>query len=432
MPQFFVVVNDQAAPPHTGLTHVRTRRTDVGQRTFQYEFDRVAAGLPSTLSDRELDFADLLGVLFAVDVACRRGSNEDWTRDIEVWIPVRDPGHWEPLADRLERCFGAFTFDRLRVHFVLDAAPQDPPRLRRAPHSESSCVALLSGGVDSFVGAATLLGEGQRPLYLSHKNSSAASAALDVVVPALAGLGGPPDTVTFTARRSGGAQGESTLRARSMIFIGLAGLMASALGHQDVWINENGVMAVHLPLTEARAGSFSTRTASPRAIRQWQEFINLALGSSLTVRNLLIDLTKPEVAQRGVELGLGQVLPSTVSCWSIGRNAEHCGRCTPCLIRQISHEWAGVAGNAYESTPMDALPGGPASEVARDNLSHMLQLATDLIDLPDALVKLDYPELLNVTAPQTVADNLAMHRRWAEQCLEVAQRHPYARQQLTP
>ena len=37
---------------------------------------------------------------------------------------------------------------------------------------------------------------------------------------------------------------------------------------QDIYINENGVMAVHLPLTTARWGSLSTKTAYPPIVEK--------------------------------------------------------------------------------------------------------------------------------------------------------------------
>lgn len=411
--------------------HVRTRRTTHGARTFQFDYERLVKGLPEPLTDRQQDFADVLGVLFALDVACHRGVDADWTRTIEAWVPVRDPDLWNSLAGMLGRCFGAFTYDRLDLHFVPDAQPAPAIRPRGREHPASSGVALLSGGVDSFVGAAKLLTDGGRPLLLSHKNSSAAGAALNAIMPSLTERGAPAEPLSFTARRMGGGEGEGSQRARSMVYMGLAALLACASGHDEIWINENGVMAVHLPLTEARTGSFSTRTASPRAIAQFARFVEAALGRRITVSNLLVTMTKPEVAELGVALGVGDVLPQTVSCWSVGRTSSHCGRCVPCLIRQISHEWASVPANPYDTLPMDALPTEPAAAaVARDNVSQMLQLATDLLDRPDELLQLDYPELLDVAAPLTVASSLAMHRRWAEQIIDVAQRHAYTRGQL--
>jgi 7-cyano-7-deazaguanine synthase in queuosine biosynthesis len=432
VPQFKVVVNDCFAAPHMGLTHVRLRETAHGKRNFTYDVNRLAAGLPRVLTTLETDFAELLGILFAIDVACVRGADEDWNRDIEAWVPVREPAHWAQLAGQLSRCFGAFTYDELTLHFVQDDDPLPVPRQGRTAHPDATSVALLSGGVDSFVGAAHLLSEDDRPLFVSHKNSGAASAALTAIMPTLVDWGAPSTAISFTARSSAMHDTENSLRARSMIYMGLACLLAHVSGIEDVWINENGVMAVHLPLTEARSGSLSTKTASPRAIKQYSNFINDALGSTVVLGNRLVDMTKPEVAKLGVGLGIGDLLAQTVSCWSIGRNGIHCGRCVPCLIRIVSHEWAGVPTNPYETTPLDVLPTGPAREVARDNVTHLLQLAVSIEDEPDdKLLRLDFPELLNVAAPQTVHSSIAMHRRWAQQCLQVASNHEFSRSFLS-
>lgn len=433
MPDYKVVVNDCFAPPYPGLTLIRTRPTPHGDRTHQYEYDRLAQGLPHVLTDRQLDWADVLGSIFAIDLTCERGPDADWSRTIEAWIPVRDVALWQPLAPRLEHVFGALTYDRLTLHFFADPSPSPASRTHRIQFPGVDGVALLSGGVDSFVGAASLLDSGHRPLLMSHKNSSAASTAITAVTGALLTRGAPLEPIAFTARRTSGALGgtENTMRARSLLYMGLAALVATAMGTSRVWINENGVMAIHVPMTEARAGSLSTRTASPIIIADIADLASLALGAPVTIDNELVGMTKPEVVQLGAQVGVATELAQTVSCWSVGRTHAHCGRCAPCLIRAISFEWADVIDAGYDSQPMDAVPSAESwSGTAEDNLSHLLQLAVDLTTLTDDDLELDYPETLEGTAVLGRRACLAMHRRWGEQCLDVAKRHPHSRQML--
>ena len=71
-----------------------------------------------------------------------------------------------------------------------------------------------------------------------------------------------------SANRSNFPGDEQSQRSRSFLFASTAALVAMAIGFEDVYVNENGIMAVHVPLTAARLGSFSTRTATPRVLDQ--------------------------------------------------------------------------------------------------------------------------------------------------------------------
>jgi hypothetical protein len=96
--------------------------------TFVY--DRVVAGLPERLTPIQQDWLDILGALFAADLTCLRGDERDWTRDIEIWIGVRQPDHWRPLTDHFRRVFGALTYDSIRINFETGAFHRPPPRQR--------------------------------------------------------------------------------------------------------------------------------------------------------------------------------------------------------------------------------------------------------------------------------------------------------------
>jgi hypothetical protein len=211
-----------------------------------------------------------------------------------------------------------------------------------------------------------------------------------------------------------------------MLYMGIACLMAACLEIEEVYLNENGVMAIHAPHTEARAGSFSTRTANPRITRDLAELASLALGRPLIIQNQLVTLTKPDVVQTAVGLNLDPTIPSTVSCWSIGRSSQHCGYCVPCIIRRISCEFAEVADVEYATAPFDSLPATANwVRAAKDNVIHLITHALNLQG-DDEEIELSYPELLTCGDQLTPADSLTMHRRWSDQCLKVIRRHPEA------
>ena len=170
MSEFVVVVNDCTAVATVGgPISIRSRNTPHGQRNFLLNLRRVTAGLPRQLNAREMDLAETAGHIFAIDIACARGRGDvEWARSIEAHLPVRDPDFWNANSLQLEGIFSDFTQDRLRLHFHADSQPEEPPRLQRNPFPAVDCVALISGGVDSFVGGLSLINSGRRPIGLSH------------------------------------------------------------------------------------------------------------------------------------------------------------------------------------------------------------------------------------------------------------------------
>ncbi|MEV1170739.1 7-cyano-7-deazaguanine synthase [Nonomuraea sp. NPDC049784] len=427
MPDYRVVVNDCAAPPFTRLLQVRCG-SGMGI-THEYNYNRVAAGLPKVITARQQDWADVLGAIYSIDLACKRGEGSDWYRTIDAWIPVRDPELWNALTDQVSSVFSALTYDRLNVSFIAGTDMSDPPRqhTKAFPRTVDG-VALLSGGVDSLVGAAVLLAEGSKPLLLSHMNSPSASDAINKIAPELSRRGAPAHPVTLTARKAQkDIAGENSQRARSLLYMGLGCLIAVGMGVQNVWLNENGVMAVHVPLTTARSGSLSTRTASPRLLTEFSKLASAALDAKVTVQNRLVAHTKPEVTIWGRDLDLTTLLTATVSCWQVGRNPAHCGRCIPCLIRQVSHEYARVPDRHYLSYPFDEIPpDSPWGPVARDNVFHLLTQAVELHQADEYDLMWDKPDLLDSGPGLTIEASVSMHKRWAAQVLEVANAHAFS------
>lgn len=427
MNEYTVVVNDCAAVAAVGgPISIRSRDTPYGQRNFILNFGHVTAGLPRQLNQREMDLAETAGHLFAIDLACKRGRGDvAWSRSIEAHLPVRDPDFWAALAPRLEAVFADFTQDRLRLRFHADPQPNDPPRQRTDPFPPMDCVALISGGVDSFVGSLVLIDEGRHPLGISHTAAGAITHAQTKVAAVLNGCLPDFERVGLTAQKEGPSfpQPEPSQRSRSLLFLALASVAASVSGLSDVFINENGVMAIHLPMTAARAGSLSTHTASPTVLERLQVILTDALDTTLQIHNNLIENTKPEVVGVAQAMGHASDLVNTVSCWSIGRTSRHCGTCAPCLMRRISFELHEVPDVEYDADAFDD-KDVLLDEFACDNLTHLVRVVHDLDGLSDLDLQLNYPELLNGGSRLGLTDTIDLHRRWAREASAIIGSHP--------
>lgn len=427
MRSYAVVVNDCAAPPVRGILDVRSRDTGYGTRNFSLRLDELAEGLPTQLDGRALDWLETLGHLFAIDMACERGEGDvEWTRNISAWLPVRNPDYWEQQRPTIEGIWNDLTGDQIGLRFEQDDQPNDPPRQAREPFPDHDCVALLSGGQDSFAGTLQLLDAGRAPLLLSHSASGAVNSAQNAVESIVRTVKPEIRRVKLGAGKARGRDFpgmESSQRSRTLLFVGAAAVIAARGGSGEVMLNENGVMALHVPLTAARIGSLSTHTASPPIVARMAALASDVLGSPVSVSNELVGLTKPEVVARAVVLGHGGDMDQTVSCWQIGRTSRHCGICSPCLLRRISCELHSASDVSYETDLFDD-PAGLNDDRARDNLTHLISLVEDLTELSDVELELEYPELLSAAPALTLAEAIDLHRRWAAEASTVLFAHP--------
>ncbi len=121
--------------------------------------------------------------------------------------------------------------------------------------------------------------------------------------------------------------------ARNTVFLSLALAWAEVLGSRDIFI---GVTAVDY------SGYPDCR---PEFIRAFEATANLATkagleGQNFTIHTPLIDLSKREIIEQGIALGVDYGL--TVSCYQPSDAGVACGRCESCRLRREGFEAAGV------------------------------------------------------------------------------------------
>src|SRR5207247_7649660 len=102
----------------------------------------------------------------AADLAGHRSASADgWTREFELEVAVADPGFWNSQRDLIRSLLGSLTTDRWNVSFIDGGFSPDPPPKPLLPPED--CVALLSGGLDSFIGNLDLAAAGRWPFVVS-------------------------------------------------------------------------------------------------------------------------------------------------------------------------------------------------------------------------------------------------------------------------
>ena len=220
-------------------------------------------------------------------------------------------------------------------------------------------VVLLSGGLDSTTCLAIALAEGFSPVALSvhygqrhtvelgAARAVAAAAGVEHVVSDidLAAFGGSAlvdgtiavpkhDDVAAVAADGDEKIPVTYVPARNTVLLSLALALAETRGATDVFVGVNAVDYSGYP------------DCRPEFVAAFETMANLATragveGQRLTIHTPLIDLTKAEIVQRGLALGVDYSVTST--CYDPGLDGGACGRCDACLLRAQGFADAGVA-----------------------------------------------------------------------------------------
>lgn len=339
---------------------------------FQYTFWSPSEGgkkqiyaTPYKFSDVALDLLYISLMVFYVDKKVKRAQQEDvWTRDLELYIPVKNEDKWNLCKPLLVDALNFLTGDHWTLHFrswiplteIECGYLKGRYRFRKSIRKiDSDVFCMLSGGLDSFIGAINLLKEGKQPIFISHYGGGKGVKGFqDNVVRLLCAQYGISIKRFYRFYAAAQNGSEDSTRSRSLMFFAHAIAVASGMNHHvDLYIPENGVISLNIPLTVMRLGSLSTRTTHPYFMGLLQELIN-ALGLDITLINPFQFMTKGEMMKTCSDISfLNNHYHLTMSCshpdqgrWS-GQKVGHCGECLPCTIRKASIKAANLVDKSF-------------------------------------------------------------------------------------
>lgn len=121
--------------------------------------------------------------------------------------------------------------------------------------------------------------------------------------------------------------------ARNTVFLSIALGWAEVLGANDIFLGVNAVDYSGYP------------DCRPEYISAFETVANLATksgveGQKLSIHAPLIDMTKAQIVQAGLALGVDY--SQTVSCYQASTEGLACGRCESCRLRKQGFEQAGL------------------------------------------------------------------------------------------
>ena len=308
--------------------------------------------LPARPSTTAFDFLTIALSVIAADTFVRRNDAPDnWTRTIELEIAVADPTPWQSVNTTLEKALSFLSGDIWRFR-IVGGGPSCPPVSNKL--ASEDCVCLFSGGLDSTLGAIKLTSEGRLPLLVSQ-----AYPREGTIQRSLAKIFGQPlHHFVGNADPKFSGNNETSMRPRSLLFLACGILAASSLANShtpqtkvDVFVPENGLIALNPPLTRRRLGSHSTRTTHPWFLTE--------IRKVLQKLNLPINLINPFEFETKGEMMASSPNPNllkahateTVSCGKWKRKRKQCGRCLPCLIRRAAFHHSGITDNTLYRFP---------------------------------------------------------------------------------
>jgi 7-cyano-7-deazaguanine synthase len=227
---------------------------------------------------------------------------------------------------------------------------------RKEREVPKKAVVLLSGGLDSATVLATAKDEGFAAHALSFRYGQRHEAELEAAARVadaigveahvvanidLSMFGGSAltDAIDVPKERSDAQMSDGIpvtyVPARNTVFLSIALAWAEVLEAEDVFIGVNALDYSGYP------------DCRPEYIRAFEQMANFATKAAvegtqhLRIHAPLIDLTKAQIIERGVGLGVDYGI--THSCYDPDANGLACGLCDSCALRRKGFCEAGIA-----------------------------------------------------------------------------------------
>jgi hypothetical protein len=368
-----------------------------GQQYFA-GYQNLASAFAQRLSPR---YGDLLELAVAIYLADRfaprrdpRFRKDQVYRRRRIWLqfPVLDLPFWQTSHTQklLRDALWPLTEDDWHFDFVerdTPLAPCSQQFLLDFPVTVPARVALFSGGLDSFAGAAFQLRNwpslnvfvsgvthgrmqvGQhRQMAILRSRTSADIRHAQV-------------WYGLTEKKAPDVTLERSQRSRAFLHATLGAVATSLAGTDELYMYENGIGALNLPFDATQVGIETSKAASPLFHRAMERFIESVSGAPFRIVNPFQFLTKGQALRAAGLPGLQEGIGETFSCdrfpdWREG--SPQCGTCASCLLRRLSLEVSGLssfdAGRCYaRDVKSDTfVPGDSAASI----LSHYEEQAS--------------------------------------------------------
>lgn len=321
-------------------------------------------------SNEALDlFYISLMVFYADRKVLRKKTTDAWTRSFKIYMPVLELDKWnnnkkilENLVSFLSGDIWVFEFRKREINEVESKYKKWSEKSPTKYTPNSFC--MLSGGLDSFIGAIDLLSKDKNIAFIGHYGGGKGvreyqNNIKEKLIKKFSVK--EHQFFNFYAAIIDGV--EDSTRTRSFMFFAHAIILASTIDNRTkLYIPENGLISLNIPLTNSRLGSSSTRTTHPYYMGLLQILLN-NLNINVELVNPYQFKTKGEMIENCKEpVFLKENIANTMSCshpdqgrYYKEKVPSHCGSCLPCVIRRASIEKAyGSDNSSYRVSNFDS------------------------------------------------------------------------------
>ena len=211
-------------------------------------------------------------------------------------------------------------------------------------------IVLLSGGLDSVTALAMAREQGfacytlsfnygQRHYaeldaakILSNQNGAVEHKVIDIDLSSIGGSALTDSNIAVPEHYEEGIP-VTYVPARNTVFLSIALGWAEVMSAQAIFVGVNAVDYSGYP------------DCRPAFISAFEQLANVATkagveGQKLTVEAPLMTMTKADIIQQGIRLGIDY--SQTISCYQADQDGKACGKCDSCRFRQQGFEQAGV------------------------------------------------------------------------------------------
>lgn len=335
----------------SGLGFIDIKDTSVGSSTITIDLETLLPFV-NKVNKEILDFFIISAAVYGIDrfVERKQNSVDGWSRQLKVKFPVHSPDIWTSCKQEIDKLLSFLTGDYWDVEFKKEVFELPKANLETQYSAPFTQVNLLSGGLDSLIGALDFLKQNpnNKVLFASHYDPQMHGPKGDQR-DLLAEIGKMyPNQFEYipslkVSLERTNVSRETTFRSRSILFIGIALIAAQATNTPSIIVPENGTVSLNFPLSASRRSSCSTRTTHPFVLDSvlsiWKK-----LSISTNIENPYEFKTKGQmVANCKDQVNLSKLVEMSNSCGKRGHRAHweiptasHCGICMPCIYRRAS------------------------------------------------------------------------------------------------
>ena len=333
------------------------------------DFDGIAANVsfgyerfvkaPQEIPERILDLLQIASYVFCADRMANRGSrdsvaNSGWARTFNLKIPVHDLSFWDARSVKkiLNDALSFMTGDRRYDFTFIEAQEQNltdtiiqfslfSEAESELVNAKDADVMLFSGGLDSLAGAIERLNENpNRKLCLvSHKSNNTSTSIQNKLIDNLRQTyGNRIIKYGFECRNRDMKTKEETQRTRMFLFSAIAFAICNRLNKKEMFIYENGVTSINVPIQVDTINARASRTTHPKTIGLLERFYRL-LNPKFEIVTPYRANTKAEIVEKFRTYRAQNFISSSVSCSSTRSKPQgtpHCGTCSQCIDRKFA------------------------------------------------------------------------------------------------